>query len=228
MKAHARWFGACAVVLVLVVVAAHATTVFEDQFNNPKSGWFVGTRINSTNAGAWSYTDDNQYRILITSKQRISWSEAPMDNPVSEFCLEVDLLQLQNPGLAREGEIGIFYGAQGKNGRAFTTIGLQPDGFMDIGDTNAVNDLTFNRIVDRAELDRVFDTRIIPRAPATNRLRVVAQGGQVEVFVNGKKALQYADSSVQGYVGVYGWAFDEPNLNARFDNFLVTTPDCQR
>lgn len=211
-----------AVSLLVIALVVQAEVLFEDKFSNPKSGWFVGTRFRDA---TWGYTDDGQYRVLVTDDDRVAWSEAPIDDPVTEFCVDVDLVQLQNPGLAKQGEIGIYYGQPKVPYRPFFTVGVQPDGFMDVGIST---DEGWDRIVPKADLERVFDARIIHRAPDKNHLRVVAQNGMIRVIINNEPALEYGGDLVEGFVGVYAWAFDEPNMNARFDNFVLTTPDCQR
>lgn len=217
--------GLATTVLVLAIaLMVQADVLFQDRFSNPDSGWFEGTQFR---AADWAYTDDGEYRVLVTDDQRIAWSKAPMVNPVRDFCLDVDMRQLMNPGLATKGEIGVYYGQRTATARSFVTVGFQSNGFLTVLDTDVEDGLTWSDVLPDEELDRIFNLGIVNEAPSNNHLRIIASDGAVEIFVNGELAVEYAENIIEGFLGMYSWSFDEPNLNARFDNFVLTTPDCQ-
>jgi hypothetical protein len=70
----------------------------------------------------------------------------------------------------------------------------------------------------------------INQGGAKNLLKVVRNGALIEVWANGQKLASLSDSSFTGnrYVGLIGATFEVPDLDVRFDNFLVESPSCGR
>ncbi len=111
-------YGLALSLVVGVGLVVLGSTVYFDNFSNKKSGWATGTipRI-----ADWSYTDDGQYRVLTTNTGVIAISAAPIDEVPVEFCLEADVRQLTNSGLAQDGQVGLFVGFQRQGVRRLLT-----------------------------------------------------------------------------------------------------------
>jgi len=58
---------------------------------------------------------------------------------------------------------------------------------------------------------------------AVNHLRVARDGSDIVLYVNGHYLTTVTDSSFLGWlrVGLTASAYDDPNVDARFDNFKV-------
>lgn len=214
-----KWFVRYGLVLSAVVgvgLVVLGSSLYFDDFSNKKSGWATGTipRI-----ADWSYTDDGQYRVLTTNKGVIAISGAPVDEVPAEFCLEADVRQLTNSGLAQDGQVGLFVGFQ-RQGRdaSFAYVGILPSGLADIGTYSggSINHL----------LGIPWPLEKFNAPPTANRVRIVVQGGKLTASVNGEE-LPQVSAPGRGQVGVLAIPDSQPNVNGRFDNFRLMTPDCK-
>ena len=219
MKISYRWFGLASVFAIMVVLtgvhdlgAFQSVVLYEDSFNSDRSGW-------KENA-IWTYTG-GQYRVFLRNPGSISGSELP-DVSVfgrSTYCAEVDIKLLTGSGLAEDGFVGFYIG--GTDIPRFSSVpdravlfGLdsferllilrvtrESSGLIELGVISSINDAF--------EDPNVFHT-----------LQLDADGSRIRVSMDGE-FVTTVSAAASGNMGFMAFTFDDPNLNARFDNMVI-------
>lgn len=182
---------------------------FFDDFGNPSSGWDIG----EDEFVRYEYLN-GEYRVLTKNDQFIYLFGAPTCARES-YVVEVDARWVGAPGAS----YGIVFGIT--------------------GDFDHYYEFEINTDYQEYGLWR-FDGKeyhtIIPITPswaikvgsATNRLRVIREGNQITLEVNGVILGTWTDGNISGKtsVGILSTPYyKEPISDARFDNFVVNKLD---
>ena len=184
-----------------------SSVIFSDDFSDRNSGWFVG----DFQGASWGYSQDGQYRVLTKWDNTIAWSWAPISSVSGNFCLEVDVKHLVQGSLSDFGMLGVIFAGK-PSARSFSFFGiLDPLSAYVIGRLSGGSvQYTHGPIISEA----------IKPVNNVNHLLIIARGGQVDFYINSKKVATLSLSTT-GAVGVFVATFDAPNVNGRFDNFVV-------
>jgi hypothetical protein len=195
------------VTLQITSPTAHCgSIIFSDDFSDRNSGWFIG----DFQGASWGYAEDGQYRVLTKWDHMIAWSWAPISGLSGNFCLEVDVKQLVRGALSDLGMLGVIFAGK-PEARSFTFFGiLNPLGAYVVGRLSGQVQYLHGPVISEA----------IKPVNQVNRLLIIARGSQADFYINGKKVATLSLSTA-GAVGVFVATFDYPNVNGRFDNFVI-------
>jgi hypothetical protein len=186
------------------------TTIFFDDFSDPDSGWSEG--VTSSLGTNWGYTEDEEYRVLVTRPHVIAWSWAPMRSLRGNFCLEADVKQLVRGALNDKGEMGIIFGGD-RDERTYKLFGIRyPERAYHIGHFSP--DTWVEDIV------RPTRSSAIRGVNRFNHLLIIVQGSRASFYINDVH-VKTLTIDTAGSVGFFVLSFDEPNINGHFDNFSV-------
>ena len=184
--------------------------LYEDDFSDPDSGWFVGA---DSQGFDWNYTDEGEYRVLSGSPHYVAWSWAPTKRSFTDFCLEVDVRQVVAGSLSDDGAMGLIF-AGNPQARTFTLFRISP-GHGTYGVWSITTGWQWKTQVDWTRSNAVKGVN------TWNHLLIVARGDKVSFYVNGT-LLTTTSLDSAGSVGLLSETFDKPNTNAHFDNFRVS------
>ncbi|HKJ28416.1 MAG TPA: hypothetical protein VJ965_12310 [Anaerolineales bacterium] len=179
--------------------------LFEDNFDDPGSGWEV-----STQGGVKDYYKGT-YHIRIDEKNIFSWSVAQQS--LGDVQIEVDLAYT---GSAPSAEMGIICRMQ--NSHDFYMFTIRSDGYYAVFKMYQGNEYFLS--ADGYQFSDAIQTGV-----STNHLTVLCAGERLVLSANGVMLTAVEDSSYAvGDVGVVAGAFNEPDVNVFFDNFSVSQP----
>jgi hypothetical protein len=179
---------------------------FSDDFGNPNSGW------PNEDAGTVLFAyENNEYRILI----RPTWyaAGARPGIQVTDYRASVDV---RNQTGAM-GSYGLVF-ALSQDWSSFYTLEVYPDGWYGIYRYNG------NTITALAESYSPY----INQGTAANKIEVERNGSQIKAYANGKLLSSLTDNYFGGnrYVGLVSFSYDQPNLDVRYDNFVIDQLKC--
>jgi hypothetical protein len=182
-------------------------TLFKDDFTNPNSGW-----------GLWSkegalveYHPSGGLRILVTESQYDFWSVS--GRQFSDVQVEVDAMLIGGPV---DNDFGLICRYKDENN--FYMLIISSDGYYGIA---KMKDGQYSMIGS----DQLQYSSVIAQGQSTNRLRGDCVGQRLVLFVNDQKLMEAADSDfTSGDVGLLAGAYDEPNVDIMFNNFVVKKP----
>lgn len=179
--------------------------LFEDTFDNPDSGWEVGTQ-----GGIKDYYQGT-YHIRVSDENIFSWSVAQQS--LGDVQIEVDMAYT---GPAEMGEMGVICRMQ--NSHDFYMFTIRSDGGYAILKMYQGNEYFIS-----AQGYQFSDA--ISKGLSTNHLTVLCVGNKLGMTVNGVHLITVEDSSYNvGDVGLVAGSFEEPDVNVYFDNFQVMQP----
>jgi len=176
--------------------------LYEDDFSDPSSGW--PTPSSEVYEG---YYEDGEYHIL-AKESCAAWIWRGV-GPFTDFALEVDARQISGPD---QGGYGLVF--RFKDSENFYRFLVSEDSYYLVGTrTNG----TWIRLQSKTKSAFIKE--------GTNHLKVVCQGSQLEVYVNGHHLTTITDNSFTG--GNVGMIMDTPEANTRvaFDNIRVYSLD---
>jgi hypothetical protein len=182
--------------------------VLEDDFGDTSSGWYVG----STDTYETAY-EDGEYSVLVKKSQWCVLVNNWNGGAHSNITAEVDVRDISE---VSESCAGIRFRSTLANdaGDSYYVFFIRnSDGAYGIWKClrNA-----WTILIDWTT------SSYINTGTATNHLKVVCQGGQIEVYANSQKLTTITDLSlVSGYVGVVVETGDQPNAHYHFDNFKL-------
>jgi hypothetical protein len=188
--------------------ALSGSTLYQDDFSNPNSGWDVG----ETDNGSTGY-HDGVFVIKVNNPKYAKWSNAYQT--FENAAIEVDVVLAQGPA---SGELGLICRYQSDD-QNFIYATISPDGFYGIYDSKDGTDtvLTGN--------GKLAQTDAIKPGNATNHIQFICNGDQYTLRINGQLVDAVTNSRLSsGDVGLIAATGDEGGLEAHFDNFLVTAP----
>jgi len=192
-------------------------SLYSDNFASEDSGW----KENSY----WSYAN-GEYRLFISPSYTIDFSILPDASAfqLSEYCAEVDVKLLAGSGLAKDGFVGFYIAGSQKSKRSFPAavlIGIASSGELVAIKTGNHGDGTIS--VDVLEMVE----EAISDVSQFHRLRIKASNATIALSVDGEEKVTLNIGSVKGQMGFMALSFNDRNLNARFDNLSLLTPDCK-
>jgi hypothetical protein len=189
------------------LITSSATLVYEDDFDDPGSGWTV----ESTEHSDWYY-ESGEYHGLVKSGNFSSWWPSPSSEILTDFILETDGKLVS--GQPSYGSYGLCFRYQDKDNFYLFLVG--GNGYYLIGTrTNG----QWVRLADMKKSDSIAGGN------NTNHLKVICKGSKIAVYANGHLLTTITDESFSdGRVGVI---IDtaKPNAHVAFDNFKVYSPD---
>ena len=191
----------------LPVVLLSCVPNFSDDFSNPASGWPVGTDSNMS----LQYLN-GEYQMQQFSPN--GWVGAVPGYAQSDYTVTVDVRNATNV----YGSAGILFGLS-DDWTQFYTFEILPDGSYDLWRYSGGNwDILFSG-----------SSTSIALGTATNALKLERNGDMISLYANGDLLTSFSDGTYTGSrrIGLFVFAFDDPNLDARFDNFKVYPANCQ-
>jgi hypothetical protein len=201
------------VVYLPIIVSPPAPPVpcndYFDDFSNPASGWHV-----HDGATALYEYRDGEYRILNRQYGAIFKTKAPI-GPIENFSLEVDA---RWAGANTDGVYGLVFGYMDDSNpyylfsvfpelSQFRLFRVEPSGWF-----NTIVDFTYSAAIQGGN--------------GVNHLKVIRNGDQITLEINGANLGTWVDNSIVGprLVGVGMAPYPQepvPMYDARFDNFTV-------
>ncbi len=149
------------------------------------------------------------YHILMKEENLAVWSAT--QEAYSDFILEVDARQVSGP----VGEYGLIFRKEA--GYKYYQFIVSGNGYYKINKSLKKGAEGLENIKDWTVSTHIKSGKEI------NRLKVIAHGSQIIVFVNDEYLSTVTDSSfVKGGVGICIGTWDEPNVHVHFDNFKVS------
>jgi hypothetical protein len=175
---------------------------FEDDFNDPDSGWKVESTKDSD-----CYYEDGEYHILIKNSNWASWHSAPSLGVLTDFILEADAKLVGGP---KDGRYGLIFRFQNEDN--FYLFLVSGNGYYLVG-TRTNGQWT--------ELRSWTSSEFVGEGYSKNHLKVICKGSQIQAYVNGHYLTTVTDEAfVTGRVGVIVDTI-EPNAHVAFDNLKV-------
>lgn len=178
-----------------------------DSFDDPQSGWEVGT-----DSGAeWGY-HDGEYRVVASTQDTAVWGSPMPARDWADFSLEVDARRVEGP---LDNELGV-------------AVRIQPDGknmylFAISSDGSYV--LRMLRNDEWQDLVKWTVSPAVRQGKSINHLRVECRGPELRCWANGQLLAEVQDTTLRsGNVGLLAAAFDEPGVVVHFDNLRIETP----
>jgi hypothetical protein len=192
-------------------VPASGTVLFQDDFENPLSGWDKASNPD----GIMNY-DGGVYRILVDTPKTNFWSTP--GKVFTDTRIEVDAAKFGGPDSNRAGIICRFDGAQ------YYFFVISSDGYFGVGRLlrNADNSslVTLFNLSQQMERSDYIKTGV-----AVNHLRADCVGNTLTFFVNGFQVKQVTDAQLtSGRVGLTAGTFAEGGADIIFDKFIVMQP----
>jgi hypothetical protein len=178
--------------------------IYEDDFSDPSSGWDDAfDRYTTKQYG------NNKYYIEVTTSNLVAWGLANRD--VTDFRLEVDAAQEVGPN---NNGYGILFRFQDRNN--FYRFDISGDGFFLLskfyeGEWVTLIPWTASSAVNVGQ--------------ASNRLVVESVGSQIRVYANDALLAEVEDDTFShGNFGFFASTFSEPNLTISYDDIKLWTP----
>jgi hypothetical protein len=189
-----------------IILNNYCPPVYADDFSDPGSGW----PINDTGNTLYEYLN-GEYRVLVGNTD---WSAgARPDFKASNYIVAVDVRNATGV----YGSYGIIFGLS-EDWNQFYTFEIYPPGDY------AIFRYSSNTWI---LLTSGYSTSI-NIGTATNRLKVERNGSLIRAYANGQLLRSISDGSYTGsrHVGLIASSYNQPNVDARFDNFAVYPLAC--
>jgi hypothetical protein len=159
------------------------------------------------------FVENGQFNIRVLTPLYVAWTECTKVE-YADFVLEVDATQVGGPDNNTYGLI-FRYGIESDEFYAFLISG---DGFYVFTIDGA----------DREEPEFLVDwteSSVIKQGAQTNRLKVVAVGGNMQYYVNDELLGEVQDGRfTTGTVGFFAGTLEEGNVQVSFDNLRISEP----
>jgi len=187
-------------------VPAAGAVIFEDDFDDPGTGWEVG----SYTGGDVGY-GDGYYYVIATMPGGLMWGLA--NRNLSDVVIDVDATQVR-AGPNSDNAYGVMCRIQPDNDGYILRI--SGDGFYAI-----------HRIVDGdfEPLVRWVSSHAIHQGNDTNHIRVICNGTRLALVVNGVLLAEANDATyTEGDIALAATTFEEETTEIHYDNLVVTRP----
>lgn len=190
----------------LPLIIFTGTPDFFDDFSDPASGWL----ITSDSYMVANYYQ-GEYRVVSKAPGYIYLLRAPTDARV-DYAIEVDARWVGPPGAG----YGILFGVKPEYSKFYFLL-VNTD----------YKEYVLARVIGDQLDELSFDfSSDIQAGNAVNHLRIVRNGSQIAIEINGRHAAQVNDSLIQGETW-FGLAMMPYNgqfsADVRFDNYYVTS-----
>jgi len=191
-------------------VPASGTVLFQDDFENPLSGWDTASNPD----GIMNY-NNGVFRILVDTPEINFWSTP--NKVFTDTRVEVDTAKFGGPDANRAGVICRFDGAQ------YYFFVISSDGYYGVG--RLLRNADNTSLVTLLGQDQMMFSAYIKIGVAVNHLRADCAGSALTFYVNGFQVAQVTDTQLtSGRVGLTAGAFDEGGVDIIFDQFIVLQP----
>jgi hypothetical protein len=192
-------------VLVEATPPEASPILYKEDFSNENSGW-----ERSSQGGRKDYYQGT-YHINILDPNLFSWSIAQQS--MGDVVVSVDMAFTGSAEMAEMGVICRF-----QNSADFYFFTIRSDGGYAIFKMYQVNEFFLG--THGYQFHPVIKSGI-----DTNHLEAHCVGDQLSLHVNGEQVASVQDASYQvGDLGVIVGAFEQPDVNVFFDNFVVSRP----
>jgi hypothetical protein len=183
-----------------------SSTVFQDDFSSPLSGWSVS----SSPVGEMNYYQGT-FRITVTTSRYDLWTLS--GRAYRDVRLEVDAGRLSGPFDNRFGLICRYRGPYD-----FYFFIISSDGYFGVGKVSGGNRLLFGGTT-------MTPHSAILTGVAPNHLGFDCIGDLLTASVNGQMIAQFQDGDhSEGDVGLLAGSFDQIGVDIIFDNFRAVVP----
>ena len=182
----------------------YGAPIFQDDFKDPQSGWFV-YKADSSKGGAY---EQGAYSVWSIGKNTVFVLNPKTNQELSNFAVEVDLRKTS----ALNGALmGIIYRLD-KDGNYYRfAITDNRTFYVGSGGRNGLEN----------ELEPMTHSDIIKLGNEYNHLKLVCSGENQDFYINGSKLASITDNtSLKGELGISlgNWA---PSENYTFTNFKL-------
>lgn len=180
--------------------------LYTDDFSNPTSGWPIA----NTDTALYEY-NNGEYRILV---RPTDWGVAARPGfQAADYIVGVDL---RNPNNVY-GSYGLAFGIAA-DWSSLYTLEIYPHGWY------AIYRFDPSQIV---TLTTAFSPAI-NQGTASNHIEIQRNGNLIMAYANGQLLASIADGTYLGsrYVGLAVFSYYQPNVDIRFDNFVVKPISC--
>ena len=179
--------------------------LYQDDFSDPSSGW-----ERSAQGGRKDYYSGT-YHINVLGENLFSWSV--VQQSMGDVIVSVDVAFT---GTAEIAEMGVICRMQ--NSSDFYFLSIRSDGAYGIFRMYQGSEYFVG--MDGYQFSPAINTGL-----NTNHLEAHCIGDQLSLYVNGTHLASVQENSYQvGDLGVIVGAFEQPDVNVFFDNFLVSRP----
>ncbi len=179
---------------------------FSDNFSNPASGWPVA----DDGQVRWEYLS-GEYRILVRPTD--TWAGARPGVKCSDYTVAVDVRN----ATGGDGTYGLIFGLS-DDWEQFYTFEIAPDGYYYLWRYDGGN----------WTLLLSGYSPSINTGTSTNRIKIERVGAQIKAYANNQLLINTSDGAYTGvrHVGLIVTSYSQPNVDGRFDNFVVCAPGC--
>ncbi len=185
--------------------------LFADAFRPGQTGQW------HTEADASGLTAIEGERLVVVIQAPTMIQYAGLREPLlADFALEVDATLVEGP---TDSSYGILFRLQ--EGGGFYRFNITGDGFYILDRLNPDGTWTWLTPAGWTE-----SPAIKQGANAANRLKIIAGGPNIIVFVNGEPLGQFTDAMgyTRGQVALNAGTFNQPGVRVAFDNLMVRRP----
>jgi hypothetical protein len=181
--------------------------LYFDDFSDSGSGW----PIHDSGSSRREYLA-GEYRILLRNTDW--WAGAKSGFKASNYIVAVDVRNVTGV----DGTYGLLFGLS-DNWTQFYSVEIRTNGEYQI--------LRYNSSSGWTTLAQ-GSSGSINTGTATNRLKVERNGSRIRAYANGQFLASVSDGSYTGlrHVGLIASSINQPNVDARFDNFTVYPVTC--
>ena len=181
--------------------------VADDNFSNPASGWATGTTEDNSCGVAYL----NGEYAFTTAADSACYSIAP----IQSYPFGIYEVSARRATSTYPTAYGLMFSVDGVPPTSYYLFWLNPD-------SSTFCLLGFDGIDLYALVDWTPSQAINP-GTASNRLRVVSDGAQIHLYVNGIYLTTFVSDALagSGYVGVINWASPYEPITSYFDDFRV-------
>ena len=186
--------------------------LFEDDFSNPRSGWFIG----SDNMGESNYVNGEYYLTVLKTNYDIVGRANNSIGTLSDFALEIDATLTSGP---EDTWYGIGFRQQNnKNSYDFLLRGGE-------GVKNASYAILKQSDGIWSFLKGWTNSNHINKGNSGNHIKVICRGNTIEVYANGHQLANVDDSSFsEGAIVLEAAKGNSEKAEIRFDNLKIYIP----
>lgn len=171
----------------------------------------AGWPIVDTGSTRWEYLD-GEYRMRVANTD--NWMGATSGFKASNYIVAVDVRNATGV----YGSYGIIFGLS-DSWSQFYIFDIDPNGGYAIWRYNSSSGWTLRANGSSGHINP---------GTATNRIKIERNGSLIRAYANGQLLTSVSDGSYTGsrHVGLFVGSYDQPNVDARFDNFTVYHVTC--
>jgi hypothetical protein len=179
--------------------------LFEENFDDPNSGWDV---YNDGDTSA-AYVD-GEYELAVYVDNYMAWGNPQLQDVPANFEVDVDSRQVAGP---LDNNFGVLVRYQ-PGGDSFYWFEISSDGYYSV-DLMLDNEWT-------TLVDWDYSDAINQGLDATNHMQVVCDGDVFNFYVNDVFLTTVTDGTLSdGTIGLAVGTYDETGVQMRFDNLRV-------